>query len=166
MSKSFWRNCSSCKKEIPWQSPYYICSVSTCRQKKTDYAFCSVECWDQHIPIERHRSDAVSAIEKRSPRADESAESPKRIVVSAKGTQSASFEKAKLQPTGEVPTLVVVSKVKSYIADRSGMNCSASTMDALTERICQICDEAIQRAKADGRKTVMDRDVPRMSLLS
>lgn len=54
--------------------------------------------------------------------------------------------------------LVVASKVKSYIRARSGMNTSGTVLDALSNKLRQLCDEAIERAKADGRKTVMDRD--------
>lgn len=55
-------------------------------------------------------------------------------------------------------TLVVASKVKNYIRDQSGMNTSAAVLEALSERIRQMCDQAVARAKEDGRKTVMDRD--------
>ena len=55
-------------------------------------------------------------------------------------------------------TLVVASKLKSYIRDKSGMNTSASVLTALSDRIRGLCDEAIERAKSDGRKTVKDRD--------
>jgi histone H3/H4 len=48
--------------------------------------------------------------------------------------------------------------VRKYIHDRSGLNTSASAYDALTEKIQRLCDAAIETAKADGRKTVMDRD--------
>ena len=57
-------------------------------------------------------------------------------------------------------TMVVISKVKKYIKDKGGMNTSGSTMSALTDRITTICDKAIENAKNDGRKTVMDRDIP------
>jgi histone H3/H4 len=55
--------------------------------------------------------------------------------------------------------LVVSSKVKKYIKDKADMNTSASTIDALSAVVARLCDEAIERAKADGRKTVKDRDV-------
>lgn len=57
------------------------------------------------------------------------------------------------------PVLVVASKVKNYIKDRSGMNTSGKVMEALSERIRNLCDQAIESAKREGRKTVMDRDV-------
>lgn len=55
--------------------------------------------------------------------------------------------------------LVVASKIKKYIKDKADMNTSASTMDALTSLITRTLDQAIQNAKGEGRKTVMDRDV-------
>lgn len=58
----------------------------------------------------------------------------------------------------EALVLIVVSKVKTYIKEKSQMNTSDKVSEALTERVRQLCDEAIERAKADGRKTVMDRD--------
>ncbi len=54
--------------------------------------------------------------------------------------------------------LVVISKLKKYIKDKSGMNTSAAVAEALTARIRGLCDQAIENAKSDGRKTVMDRD--------
>ena len=60
--------------------------------------------------------------------------------------------------TAEGETLVVASKLKNYIREKSGFNTSAAVMPALSARIRELCDQAIQRAKNDGRKTVMDRD--------
>lgn len=58
--------------------------------------------------------------------------------------------------TGEV--LVVASKLKAYIKEKGGMNTSAAVLPALSEKIRRLCDQAIEAAKNDGRKTVMDRD--------
>jgi len=57
---------------------------------------------------------------------------------------------------GEV--LVVGSKLKKYIREQSGMNTSSTVLSALSDRIRNLCQEAIENAKNDGRKTVMDRD--------
>ncbi len=54
--------------------------------------------------------------------------------------------------------LVVTSKVKKYIREKSQMNTAANTIDALTKLVEQACDKAIESAKNDNRKTVMDRD--------
>lgn len=54
--------------------------------------------------------------------------------------------------------LVVVSKLKNFIRTQSGMNTSANVADALSEIVRGLCSKAIESAKNDGRKTVMDRD--------
>ncbi|OGQ26179.1 MAG: hypothetical protein A3F89_07155 [Deltaproteobacteria bacterium RIFCSPLOWO2_12_FULL_50_11] len=57
--------------------------------------------------------------------------------------------------------LVVASKVKQYVREKSdGMNTSATFLEALTESVKKVCDQAIERARQDGRKTVKDRDLP------
>jgi len=56
--------------------------------------------------------------------------------------------------------LIVVSKVKKYIRDRSGMNTSDAVAEALGAHVRKVCDDAIRNAGRDGRKTVLDRDVP------
>lgn len=55
--------------------------------------------------------------------------------------------------------LVVVSKMKKYIKDKAGMNTAASATAAMTKIIEHYCDKAIEKAKAENRKTVMDRDL-------
>ena len=54
--------------------------------------------------------------------------------------------------------LVVASKVKNYIKDKGDMKTSGSVLDALSNRIRTMCDEAVENARSDGRKTVLDRD--------
>jgi hypothetical protein len=60
--------------------------------------------------------------------------------------------------------LIVVSKLKKYIKDRSGMNCSDAVADVLSDHIRNLCDDSIRAAGRDERKTVLDRDVPRPRL--
>lgn len=54
--------------------------------------------------------------------------------------------------------LVVASKVKKVIRDKSGMNTSISAFDALTRIVEKELEQAIENAKKNNRKTVMDRD--------
>ena len=54
--------------------------------------------------------------------------------------------------------LVVVSKVKQFIRNQSGFNTSASAVEALTQIVEKECLKAIEKARGEGRKTVMDRD--------
>ena len=56
-------------------------------------------------------------------------------------------------------TLVVASKLKKYIKDKSGMNTSAGVLEILSDRIRAMCDQAMENARSDGRKTVKDRDL-------
>ena len=56
-------------------------------------------------------------------------------------------------------TLVITSKVKAYILSKGGLKTSASVIDALSDRVRDICDLAIENAKKDGRKTLKDRDI-------
>ncbi|MFZ3230057.1 MAG: hypothetical protein WA160_07625 [Pseudobdellovibrio sp.] len=55
--------------------------------------------------------------------------------------------------------LVVTSKVKKYIKEKSEMNTSAETVDILSKAVERLCAKGIESAKADGRKTVMARDI-------
>jgi histone H3/H4 len=55
-------------------------------------------------------------------------------------------------------TLVVVSKVKAFIKKHGDMNTSGAVMDVLTKVVERECLKAIEHAKNDKRKTVMDRD--------
>jgi histone H3/H4 len=54
--------------------------------------------------------------------------------------------------------LVVVSKLKGYIKSKSGMNTAGSVAEVLSEAVRSLCDDAMERARSDGRKTVKDRD--------
>ncbi len=62
----------------------------------------------------------------------------------------------------EAEILIVMSKLKKYIRDRSGMNTSDAVAEALSDHVRAVCDEAIRNAALDERKTVLDRDVPRV----
>lgn len=55
--------------------------------------------------------------------------------------------------------LVVTSKVKKFIKDESNCNTSAETIDILSKAVEQLCKKGIESAQADGRKTVMARDI-------
>ena len=55
--------------------------------------------------------------------------------------------------------LVVTSKVKKYIKEKGQMNTSAETIDVLSKAVEKLCAKGIESAKADGRKTVMARDI-------
>lgn len=169
---STWRPCSTCKKPIPFQSTYWVCNVSTCNRQRTGLVFCSVDCWDAHVPLMRHR-DAWSEERQAPTQAQAQADSegdgtpgqPKKVLDMRKGSGGPSHSpsasagsSANLQPPPPEEILVVASKVKAYIRARSGMNTSAAVMDVLSDKIRRLCDEAIGSAQNHERKTVLDRD--------
>ena len=54
--------------------------------------------------------------------------------------------------------LVVISKLKTYIRSKADMNTAGNVAPKLSAVVRSLCDQAIEKARADGRKTVMDRD--------
>jgi histone H3/H4 len=62
------------------------------------------------------------------------------------------------QSSGGGEVLVVASKLKNYIREKSGLNTSGAVMSVLSDKLRGLCDNAIENAKREGRKTVMDRD--------
>ncbi len=55
-------------------------------------------------------------------------------------------------------TLVVVSKLKAYVKSSAGMNTSGNVAPKVSAIVKTLVDRAIENAKSDGRKTIMDRD--------
>ena len=158
-----WKRCSTCKRDIPFGGPYFSCNISTCNRRGTDFAFCSVACWDAHVPVLRHRESW--AVEEKAPTAEEWA---RRQREDAEREARASQRPVTGDPPAPMPrrrpadlprdVLVVVSKLKLYIRAASDMNCSDGVVDTLSDRLRSLCNQAIERARAAGRKTVMDRD--------
>lgn len=144
-----WRQCSSCKKPIGLNTVYWTCNVSTCNRKRTGLLFCSVECWDAHVPLYNHRESW--AIESRSPR---SLDEPSKERPSEEQLE----KEIDMTESGEKEILIVASKLKNYIRAKSGMNTSGAVIDVLSDKVRELCDQAVEAAKRDGRKTVMDRD--------
>jgi len=54
--------------------------------------------------------------------------------------------------------LIVVSKLKAYVRARSGFNTSDRVAEPLSDAVRELCDRAVEKARADGRKTVLERD--------
>lgn len=153
---SSWRKCSSCKKPIGFGVKYFVCSVSTCNNERTGYVFCSVACFETHLPGARHRD--AGAVEKVSPKqgaSEPEQRAPARIMIKPTTTTTSS---ASVKSTAPQEVLVIASRLKDYIQARSEFNTSASVMDVLSDHLRILCDRAIDNARADGRKTVMDRD--------
>lgn len=95
MSES-WKICSSCKKPIEFNTAYWICSVSTCNQKRTGWVFCKVECWDAHVPKMSHRQ--CWAVECKSPRPGQSEPDTDTAADSTLDSTNQSPDQAATQP--------------------------------------------------------------------
>jgi histone H3/H4 len=76
-------------------------------------------------------------------------EGPRRRIIASKPSSS---------PATSKEILIVASKLKAYVKERADMNTSASVMDVLSDKVRRLCDDAIDEARAQGRKTVLDRD--------
>jgi hypothetical protein len=151
---SAWRRCSSCKKPIAFGALYWTCSVSTCNQKRTGLAFCTVSCWDAHLPVARHRE--AWAEERTAPARAETgsaAAGQRRIVRPGSAPAPAA--------TGADDVLIIAARLKEYIRVKSGgYHTSDRVMGPLSEIVRRICDQAIRSAQREGRRTVLDRDIP------
>ena len=166
-----WRRCSACKKPIALGAVYWACNVSTCNQKRTALSFCSVSCWEVHLPGANHRE--AWAVEKRAPTAPESTQPAsgaglpggqsrrpesggvRRLVRST--VPPASAPKAEKVPR---EVLIVASRLKDYVRARVGYNTSDRVLEPLSDIVRRVVDEAIENARRDGRMTVLDRDLP------
>ncbi len=164
MSEQF-KLCSTCRKPIAFGASYYQCSVSTCQRAKTALFFCTVECWDAHLPMMRHREawaeamkaptrDAWEALEQ-----EEAARAAKSVEERTVNDGNESNAPAGGGEDAPREVLIVVSKLKNYIKAKSGMNTSDGIVPVLSDLIRDIADRAIESARSDGRKTVLDRDV-------
>jgi histone H3/H4 len=54
------------------------------------------------------------------------------------------------------PELIIKSKVKSAVPE---LSVSSNVPDALNQKVLKILEEASQRAKANGRRTLQARDL-------
>lgn len=145
-----WRACSSCKRPIAHGQTYWVCGVSTCNRPATSFVFCKPACWDAHIGVMNHRNAWCE--ERTAPTSAEPgppvAEGPQRRIA-----------RPEAPPPEEGEVLIIASRLKEYIDRKSGMNTSAEVLAALSEIVRRETDRAIERARADGRRTVKGRDV-------
>ena len=189
MNNDLWRRCSACKNPILHRATYWVCSVSTCNRKRTGMAFCTVSCWEVHLPIANHRE--AWAIEEKAPSSGSFIEDTNRESAQAtRGTVSRSAPSRRSEPAVvpvsrsaglkeprrappqsppaereatavEKEILVIVSRMKEYIRWKSGFNTSDRVAGPLSAIVRKACQEAIQAAERDERKTVLERDVPK-----
>lgn len=165
---SVWRRCSACKQPIPLGATYWVCSVSTCNRKRTALAFCSVSCWDAHLPVARHRE--AWAEERTAPRTPEPgpAASATRAERARGAPADAERRRRIVRPEPAAPrpagppqeVLIIASRLKDYVRARAGFNTSERVLGPLSDLVRRACDEAIRNARREGRRTVLDRDVP------
>ena len=104
--------------------------------------FCSVPCWDAHVPMMRHRESWT-----------EQHTAPNRV---AWERDQQAEQAPNASRTSEI--LIVVSKLKQYIKQQAGMNTSDVVRGVLSDHLRHLCDQAIAYAAEEGRKTVMERD--------
>lgn len=164
-SSVYYRVCSTCRTPLAFGARYYRCSVSTCNRQRTGLYFCSLACWDAHLPEARHRDawaeetlapsrEALEAERVTSEAAIQRQPSP--VVRQAPPGQKLVASATAAQAPREV--LVVISKLKTYIRARSEMNTSDAVAEVLSDTLRRLCDRAIESARLEGRKTVLDRD--------
>jgi hypothetical protein len=168
-----FRRCSSCKKDIALGARYWVCSVSTCNRNRTALAFCSTDCWDAHLGFVNHRESwaeerkaplsldppPASPSPHASPPAAVAAASrePRRTIVPSPAAIESRPAKTAPAPEEE-EILIVASKLKAYIRATSEMNTSDRVFDVLSDEVRRIADLAVEEARREGRKTVLDRD--------
>jgi hypothetical protein len=170
-----WRRCSTCKQPIELGATYWVCNVSTCNRKRTGLVFCTVTCWEVHLPEANHRE--TWAVEKSAPRvAEAEALEPKASegVKASEGMKTNQSVKAsatgrrRVVPAAAAPVtsetpreiLIVASRLKDYIRAKSGFNTSDGVLAPLSDAVRRLCDEAIANAERLERKTVLERDIP------
>ena len=160
-----WRRCSNCKADIGFDVVYWVCNVSTCNRKRTGLVFCTVTCWEVHLPEANHRESW--AVEATAPRVAEPEATPKATpepdvaAAPSQGRRRIVREPAPAA-TNDAPReiLIVASRLKDYVRAKSGMNTSERVLEPLSRIVRQVCDRAIRSAERDGRRTVLDRDIP------
>ena len=169
-----WRPCSTCKKPIPFGADYWVCNVSTCNRVRQSLVFCSVICWDAHVPVMNHRSAWCE--ERRAP-PPPPRNLPRALEPSGRALPSAPrsvgpLAGAALDPSAgrrrlarpnepepqEKEVLIVASRLRAYVTEKADMNTAADVLDALSDLVRAETDRAIERAREDGRRTVKGRD--------
>ena len=148
-----WRPCSSCRKPIAHEATHWVCSVSTCNRVRSSVVFCSVQCWDAHVPVMNHRNAWCE--ERRAPKAAVSEAEPARRRRIARSSSASGRDPA------DDEILIVASRLKAYIDRKSGMKTSADVLPVLSDMVREAASVAIENARDDGRRTVKGRDFRR-----
>ncbi len=157
-----WRRCNACKEWIGYAARYWVCSVSTCNRKRTGMVFCTPDCWEVHLPMMNHRE--AWALEKYAPASAAEEEAAQKPAAKKREPRRRIVRPDAPKPSGgsdlSEEILIVASRLKAYVQARAGMNTSDRALDPLSDVVRDFVDRAIENARRDGRKTVLDRDVP------
>jgi hypothetical protein len=154
-----WRRCSACKGPIAVSSTYWVCGVSTCNRERTGLVFCTVRCWEEHLPSANHRE--AWAVEKTAPSVPAAARPASETPAPGKPSPAPKAPSPRATAAAPEEVLIVASRLKDYIRASSGFNTSDRVLAPLSVIVRRLCDEAVKSAAREGRTTVLDRDIPR-----
>lgn len=160
-----WKVCSICKQALSFSQNYFQCSVSTCQRKRTGLFFCSLACFEAHLPTARHRD--AWAEEETAPSQEswqleqQSMQEETAKKESTSRSDGSSPRRVIAGSTSETSNdvLVVVSKLKKFVREVSGMNTSDTAIGPLSNHLRDVCRRAVHAAERDGRRTLLDRDI-------
>ena len=157
--RSVWRRCSACKKPIELGGAHWVCNVSTCNRKRTGLVFGSVSCWEVHLPSANHRE--AWAVEKTAPRTPEPVPERPEKTGRRRIVREAPARRPAVADAVPEEVLIVASRLKDYVRARAGFNTSDQVLAPLSDIVRRVCDEAIENARRNERKTLLDRDIPK-----
>lgn len=84
---------------------------------------------------------------------------PRRIMPPSPPSPARAGGGSRLPADGPKEVLIVASRLKEYVKAVSGYNTSDGVLGPLSEIVRIEVAKAIEKARAEGRKTVLDRDV-------
>ena len=149
-----WKRCSSCKKPIPVGGRYYSCSVSTCNRVRDPKVFCSMGCFDAHLPVMNHRTAYFEEDGALQPAGERTDAQPAAAATTLDG------------PRPRAPPRPTATPMRSWSSPRASrtirperMNTSSDVLPVLSDHLRLLALEAIEAAREDGRRTVKGRDV-------
>ena len=137
-ANAIWRSCSTCKKPIEFQQTYYACSVSTCNRTRHGFCFCSVSCWDAHVPMMRHRE---SWAEQHTAPTREAWEREQQTEQAPHKASRATAVHAEAAGSSQ-DVLIVVSKLKQYIKQQAAMHTADTVHGVLSGPAMKRIDQA------------------------
>lgn len=170
-----WRRCSNCKGPIPLGATYWVCSVSSCSKVRAPTQFCKPDCWSVHEEVAFHKN--AWAVEQRAPKTADPVEpedvtrrapapsspprpEPTRAAQASTGAAASRTDDA----SAESDVLVVVSRLKELIkAESSGMSTSDQVIAPFSDHVRRLATLGIDSARKADRKTLLDRDIPRLA---